>query len=96
MNMKCYRQFIEKVGMDKVAHFFGVAFLAVFISLFMYRADGSNTSWVYAFDGLFAGIIIAVAKELFDMFDGGEFDIKDIWAGLIGAVVAFFTIALLL
>ena len=94
--MKCYRQFIEKVGMDKVAHFFGVAFLAVFISLFMYRADGSNTSWVYAFEGLFAGIIIAVAKELFDMFDGGEFDIKDIWAGLAGAVVAFFTIAMLL
>jgi H+/Cl- antiporter ClcA len=94
--MKCYRQFIEKVGMDKVAHFFGVAFVCFVISIVFYKVEEEDSSWIYAFEGLIAGVITAVAKEVFDFFDGGKFDLQDILAGLVGAVLTFLLVGIFL
>lgn len=95
--MKKIYGFIEqKLGMDKVAHFFGVAVVAVMISLIFNKLDMGFSSWVYAGEGLFAGVLVAIGKEVFDFFNGRKFDVKDILAGVIGCVVAFLGVGLLL
>lgn len=95
--MKKLYDLIENVfGMDKVAHFFGVAFVAVLVSLVFAKVDTGDTSWVYAFEGLVAGVIVAVLKEIFDFFNNRTFDTKDILAGFVGAFVSFLFVGLLL
>lgn len=95
--MKKLYDLIENVfGMDKVAHFFGVAFVAVLVSLIFAKVDTGDTSFVYAFEGLVTGVIVAVLKEVFDFFNNRSFDIKDILAGFVGAVVSFLFVGLLL
>lgn len=95
--MKRLYDLIENVfGMDKVAHFFGVMVFAVLISLVFSKLDAGDTSWVYASEGAFAGIMLAIGKEVFDFFNNRPFDGKDILAGVVGCVVAFLGIGLLL
>lgn len=88
--MKQIYQFIEQtLGMDKVAHFFGVAFLAAFVSLLFFKFDPGDSSVIYGFEGFLAGIIIAIGKEVFDVFNNRTFDFGDVWAGVTGAAVSF-------
>lgn len=65
----CYQKLIQKVGIDKIAHFFGSAFLALALGRFVH--------WAIA-----AGVTLAlgVAKELFD----GVVDWKDLLADALG------------
>ena len=93
---KLYELIEGKIGMDKVAHFFGVALVAAIVSLLFYKVDAGDSSWVYAFEGLFAGAVVALGKEVFDFLNGREFSTKDILAGLIGAVVVFLLIGITL
>lgn len=93
---KLYELIENVVGMDKVAHFFGVAFIAAFVSLMFHGVDVGDTSWVYAFEGLVAGVVVAVAKEVFDFCNNRSFDVKDIVAGVFGAAVSFFLVGVLL
>ena len=95
--MKKIYDFIEqKLGMDKVAHFFGIAVFSLVISLIFSKVDAGDSSWVYAAEGAFAGIMLAIGKEVFDFFNNRAFDVKDILAGVVGCVVAFLGVGVLL
>ncbi len=90
--MKRLNDFIEKVGMDKVAHFFGVAFVALVISLVFTKTNPGEPSATYAACGFIGGVIIALAKEALDFFTGNDFenfDLSDLAASVIGAFASF-------
>ncbi|MDK7375172.1 hypothetical protein QP519_06410 [Weeksella virosa] len=75
------RKFIEKVGMDKVAHFFGSAFLTLFLASLK----------VNIFIVLVIITILGIVKEKTDEF----FDERDIVVNTLGyilGVVSFFII----
>lgn len=93
---KLYDLVEKKLGMDKVAHFFAVAVFSIVISLIFSKLDAGDSSWVYAAEGAFAGIMLAIGKEVFDFFNDRPFDGKDILAGVVGCVVAFLGVGLLL
>lgn len=67
-----YQKLIQKIGVDKLAHFFGSAFLALALGRFIH--------W-----GISAGVVVAlgVAKELWD----GAFDKKDLLADFLGVLL---------
>lgn len=95
--MKQIYDFVEKkVGMDKVAHLFGIAYIATITSMLFAKVDAGYTSWVYAAEGTLAGIVVIVGKEVFDFFNDRPFDVKDILAGAAGCLAAFFSVGLLL
>lgn len=90
--MKKLNDFIEKVGMDKVAHFFGIAFVALIVALIFTKANPGEPSATYAACGFIGGMIVAFAKEGVDFFSGNSFENfswSDIGAGFVGALVAF-------
>ena len=84
-----YKLIEEKIGMDKVAHFFGIAFIVIVVALVFTKTTPDNISWAYAFMGFIAGSVIALFKEVFDYLCGRSFDNKDIVAGLVGGLIAF-------
>lgn len=79
----------EKIGMDKVAHFFGIAFIAIVVAMVFAETTPDNVSWAYAFMGFIAGAVVALFKEVFDYLCGRSFDGMDIIAGIAGGAVAF-------
>lgn len=91
-----YKLIEEKIGMDKVAHFFGIAFIAIVVAMIFTKTNPDETSWVHAFIGFFAGAVIAVFKEVFDFCNGRMPDKIDILAGVIGGAVAFLCAGILL
>lgn len=95
--MKQIYDFVEKkVGMDKVAHLFGIAYIATITSMLFAKIDVGYISWVYAAEGALAGIVLIVGKEVFDFFNDRPFDTNDILAGATGCVAAFLSVGLLL
>lgn len=89
--MKKLNDFIEKVGMDKVAHFFGIALVALIVSLVFTKANPGEPAATYAACGFIGGVIVAIAKEAVDFFSGNQFEtfsLSDIAAGATGAFVA--------
>lgn len=88
--METLYDFVEnKLGMDKVAHFLGIALVALVASLVSSRVETVGISWTYALVGFMVGAAVAVMKEVFDFFNGRTFDVKDILAGIAGALVSF-------
>lgn len=93
--MKKLNAFIEKVGMDKVAHFFGIAFVALIVSLVFTKANPGEPSATYAACGFIGGVIVAIAKEAVDFFSGNSFEnfsLADIAAGAVGAFMSFLVV----
>lgn len=86
----------EKIGMDKVAHFFGIAFIAIVAALVFTKTTPGLIVWCYAAMGAISGCVVAVAKEVVDFLNGRKFDGKDIIAGVIGSAVALVFVGLLL
>lgn len=68
----CYQKLIQKVGIDKVAHFFGSAFLVLALGRFVH--------WAISAGGV---LVLGVAKELWD----GAFNKKDLLADAIGVMI---------
>lgn len=93
---KLYDLVESKIGMDKVAHFFGIAMVAMLVSLLFTKVNVGESSWVYAAVGLLAGFFVAVLKEVVDFFNNRPFDVKDILAGVVGGVVSFLAVGILL
>lgn len=90
--MKKLNEFIEKVGMDKVAHFFGIAFVALVVALIFAKTDPGYPSATYAACGFIGGMIVALGKEAVDFFTGTSFEnfsLSDIAAGAVGAFLSF-------
>lgn len=82
--MKWLTKLIEKVGMDKVAHFFGGATIALAITLILCFIGTTESAVSYSVIGVNAALIIGVAKELLD----SEFNIKDMFATTLGGILA--------
>lgn len=84
-------KFIEKIGMDKVAHFgVGGLITALFTIVFILQDMGTLVfhPWkmlLYPFIGAAVTAVASVVKELFDETP----DKKDILAALIGSAVVF-------
>ena len=84
-------KFIEKIGMDKVAHFgIGGLITALFTIVFILQDMGTLifTPWkmlLYPFIGTAITAVVSVVKEIFD----GVVDKKDIYAALIGSAIVF-------
>lgn len=88
--MKFLYDFVEKkLGMDKVAHFLGIALVAVAVALVSSKVETVGVSWTFAFVGFLTAVAVAILKEVFDFFNDRAFDVKDILAGVVGAMVAF-------
>lgn len=70
--MNWIQKIVAKIGMDKIAHFFGCAFLTLALGRFVHWA-------------IVAGLVLAlgVAKELWD----GVFDWRDILADTLGVAL---------
>lgn len=80
---------INKIGMDKMVHFFAVAYIALVIALVIAQCNPGYPSATYAAWGFIGGFVSAVAKEYADYRTGTSFDIADLAAGVIGAFVSF-------
>lgn len=81
--MNCIQKIVTKIGIDKVAHFFGSAFLVL--------AFGLAVHWVIA---VLCTALLGIAKELLDKSYGGAFDKWDLVAD--GAGIALSAILLML
>lgn len=76
---------IEKVGgMDKVAHFFGGATIALSVTLILCFVGSINKVIPYSIIGTNAAVIFAIVKELFD----SEFNKDDILATMLGGIIS--------
>lgn len=85
-------KFIEKVGIDKVAHFgIGGLITALFTIVFLAQDMPAFLThpWrliILPFGGTIVTTFVSVIKEIF--FDGQR-DWKDLWAALIGSATVF-------
>ena len=90
--MKKLKEFIDKVGMDKVAHFFGVAFVTLIVSLVFNKANPGFHPVTYAACGFIGGALVAIGKEAADFFSGDDFEnfnYMDVAYSILGAFVSF-------
>ena len=74
----------EKVGIDKVAHFFGGATVALAITLILCFIGTTQSAASYSVIGVNAALIIGVVKELLD----SDFNIKDVFVTTLGGMLA--------
>jgi VanZ family protein len=91
-----YNLIENKIGIDKVAHFLGIALIAVAMALVFAKTTPDLVSWCYGAMGAVAGAVVAVLKEVFDFFNNRKFDTKDILAGIAGCVVALVVVGIFL
>lgn len=76
----CYRKFyqlIVKIGTDKIAHFFGCAFVVLALGRF-----------IHPLLAVIVAMALAVAKELLDASIGGRFDWRDLLADSLGIIIS--------
>lgn len=94
--MKSIRKFIEKVGMDKVAHFLACVLVTLVVAIVFEKTTVGLSSFAYAFMGAFAAIVVGIIKEVVDFLSGERFDTHDLLADIIGAVAGFILAAVLI
>lgn len=88
--MKRLYDFVEKVvGMDKVAHFFGVAFVALVVALVYEKVAPCHSALTYAAWAFVFGVCLGFGKETVDAMNGRRYDLGDVAASAVGAFVAF-------
>lgn len=76
----CYNKIywlIAKIGTDKIAHFFGCAFVVLALGRFIHPAIAATVV-----------ALLAVAKELLDKSIGGPFDWHDLLADALGIIIS--------
>lgn len=78
-----FRRLIQRVGIDKIAHF-AVSGLLVF------AFDKFLPIWA----ALSIVLVLGIAKEVYDAKMGGKMEIKDILADLLGVAAALIIILL--
>lgn len=72
-----FRRFIQRVGVDKIAHF-SVSGLLVFVF----------GKFVPIWAASILVLILGISKEIYDAKMGGKIDFKDLLADLLGVAVA--------
>ena len=72
-----FRRFIQRVGIDKIAHF-SVSGLLVFVF----------GKFVPFWAASILVLILGISKEIYDAKMGGKFDFRDLLADLLGVAVA--------
>ena len=73
------RSFVQRIGIDKVAHFALSAFLCLAAGLFL-------PVWA----ALMTALALGIGKELYDARTGGKWDWKDLLADMAGTITAVF------
>ncbi len=94
--MNWFDKIVTKIGLDKIAHMFIIAFVTVIFAMIFCKTTPGCSSWVYATCGLISGVVVAILKEVLDFFYGKWFDMKDILWGIAGGVTAFLTVGIFL
>lgn len=94
--MNWFDKIVTKIGLDKIAHMFVIAFVTVILALIFCKTTPGCSAWAYAVCGLFGGIVVAVLKEVCDFFYGKWFDLKDILWGAAGGFIAFLMVGIFL
>lgn len=95
--MKKIYDFIENtVGMDKVAHFFGVAFLSLVVAIAYAKVAAGYSPLTYAAWGFICGVMVSIVKEMVDAANDRKFDFGDIAASSVGAFMSFLVALVLL
>lgn len=79
---------MEKIGLDKCLHVVVCFVITAFAALLCYGVFGQPHA-VSAAIGAIAAFCVGVAKECYDFFKGGKFDVKDILADVIGIAAGF-------
>lgn len=92
--MNWFDKIVTKIGLDKIAHMFIIAFVATILAMIFYKTTPGYSSWTYAASGLFGGIVVAILKKVCDFFYRKRFDLKDILWGAIGGIIAFLSIGI--
>ncbi len=87
--MNKIKELINKIGMDKMVHFFAVAYTSIVLSLVIAKCNPGYPSATYAAWGFIGGFAVAIAKEYADYRTGTSFDLADLAAGVVGAFVSF-------
>lgn len=91
--MKILDDFMTKIGVDKVLHFFCGGFICAVITFMTLLQDGLFTN-AAVFGSVLIGticvIVLSVIKEIAD----GKFEWKDILAGIIGCFFIWLAIGL--
>ncbi len=90
--MRKLNEMIERVGMDRVAHFIGILTVTFLTALVFAKVDPGYAAEVYAAEGAIGGVLVAIAKEAADYFDSTDddaFDLIDLAAGVLGACLGF-------
>lgn len=93
--MNKFDYIITKIGMDKIVHSCVCLIIALFVGLFS-GAFFENGSWECAFIGGMTAFLAGLVKELADFFWNKPFDLKDLLADFVGAVIGFVFVGLLL
>lgn len=94
--MNWFDRIVTKIGLDKIAHMFVIAFVTVILAMVFCKTTPGCSSWAYSACGLVGGIVVAVLKEVCDFFYGKWFDLKDILWGAIGGIIAFLAVGIFL
>lgn len=84
---------INKIGLDKCAHFGIGGLICALFTIFCYIATASLTTFqilIFPFIGTVITFIISLIKEY--VFDKGREDWNDIWAAMIGCGFVYVTI----
>lgn len=94
--MNWFDKIVTKIGLDKIAHNFVIAFVTVILALAFYKEFPGYSSWIYAIYGLIGGVITAILKEVCDLLYDKPFDWKDVMWGVIGGIAAFLSVGIFL
>lgn len=86
--MNWFDSLISKIGMDKVAHFFGLACVTFLFSLLYGQCHPDAHPWECALAGSIVGFLVAFGKEVADKCVGKYFDTCDLLAGILGILLA--------
>ena len=94
--MNWFDKIVAKIGLDKIAHMFGIAYIATIMALVFWKITPDFSSWVYAVCGFAFVVFVIVLKELLDFFCNKPFDTHDVAWGMVGNLFSFFIIGFIL
>lgn len=81
---KIIKRLIEKVGIDKIAHFFAGATISLSVTLILCLVGSISNVIPYSIIGTNVAVLCGVVKELCD----SEFDKEDFLATMFGGIIA--------
>ena len=89
---KIIKRLIEKVGIDKITHFFAGATISLSVTLILCFVGSISNVILYSIIGTNVSVICGVVKELCDSeFNKADF-LATMFGGIIAIVISLFSI----